>query len=60
MKKKNYELFTGLVFVLWIVIWESFDGYPDPILHYGGIFIGVLLIGIIMHRLKSIFEINSE
>lgn len=53
INKNNFKYFSALTFVIWIIIWESFS-LEDPVLHYFGIFLGVLIIGYILKSIESI------
>ena len=59
LSRNDFILIRIFSFLFLIILWESFN-IDDPILHYGGIFIGLLVVGTLVERLEPFLIKESE
>lgn len=57
--RNDFVLIRIFSFLFLIIIWGSFN-IDDPILHYGGMFIGLLVVGTLVERLEPFLIKESE
>ena len=51
----NFKYIRIFSILFWIIIWESFS-LNDPVLHYFGMFLGIVVIGTILNKIKPIVD----